>query len=78
MSMNRDDWIRLYIINPGAAVTAAVRALRPRAPEYEDRSLHSIRERFIEGFILAGAIGEELRVNVVEEERRGCNDERWL
>lgn len=22
--MNRDDWIRLYIINPGAAVTAAV------------------------------------------------------
>lgn len=68
--MNRDDWIRLYIINPGA--------LRSRAPEYEDRSLHSIRERFIEGFILAGAIGEELRVNVVEKERRGCNDERWL
>lgn len=76
--MNRDDWIRLYIINPGAAVTASVRALRPRASEYEDRSLHSIRERFIEGFILAGAIGEELRVNVVEKERRGCNDERWL
>lgn len=24
VSMNRDDWIRLYIINPGAAVTAAV------------------------------------------------------
>lgn len=49
------DWVRLCIINPGAAATAAVRALRPRVPEYEvERSLHSIRERFIARFILAG------------------------
>lgn len=52
--MNLDDWIGLGYVLLTQGPQQRLR-FGPRVPEYEvERSLHSIRERFIARFILAG------------------------